>query len=91
MKKIQMTEEQAREISKLLLCSDKCSKYPSGCDECGFNILKDNGYIYKSELEALVEYTEHLLDILSENPTKYILIKSFQALKSEVNRLGGKI
>ena len=58
--KIQMTEEQAREISNLMMCTNPCSKYPNKCEECGINILKHAGYIIKSELEKLVEEAEEI-------------------------------
>ena len=58
--KIQMTEEQAREISNLMMCTSPCSKYPNKCEECGINILKHAGYIIKSELEKLVEEAEEM-------------------------------
>jgi len=94
--KPQLTEDEARDISKLLVCSDKCNKYPVGCDKCGTDILKDNGYIRKSDLEILIEEAEEMrksLDInlirsWCESTYQYILKsdKAFTGMKTELNK-----
>ena len=78
--KIQMTEEQAREIVVVIEQDYDVSYISKGIEK-----LKQAGYIIKSELQQKVEEAERMyLKILSEreiNDFEVVLIKAFRELK----------
>lgn len=61
------------------------------------DMMKQKGYIRKTELQTLVEEAEEIekLCLFEHNPNEFknigMLIKTIQALKKEVIKLGGKI
>lgn len=90
----QMTEEEARVISKILVCDSETCKYvDNDCVECRYYKLKQAGYIRKSALVELVEEAEKILNNDSDYYTPHdigIVAKGFKALKKDHPEFGGK-
>ena len=90
----QMTEEEARVISKIVVCdSETCIYVDNDCVECRYYKLKQAGYIRKSSLVELVEEAEKILNNDSDYYTPHdigIVAKGFKALKKDHPEFEGK-
>ena len=89
----QMAEEEARVISKIVVCDSETCKYvDNDCVECRYYKLKQAGYIRISSLVELVEEAEKILNNDSDYYTPHdigIIAKGFKALKKDHPKFGG--
>lgn len=85
------SEEQAREVVKLLVChDDNCMYEKDECIECDMRKLRKTGLIRKSAVDEAEEmYNNYMLASSPYNISDVVLkqYEAIQELKSEIERL----